>query len=96
MFNNSDKIIRKYVGIYGKVKGVGFRSRTEEASKKFPVTGWMRNESDDFISMEIQGTKKEINRFIRYLKRGKGIRIENIKAREIAAVPDESGFSIQY
>ena len=95
MFNNN-KTIRKYIGLYGKVKGVGFRSRTEEASKKFSVTGWMRNEGDDFIGMEIQGTKREINRFIRYLKRGKGIRIENVKAREITVVPDESGFSILY
>ena len=53
MGNNS--IVRKHIIFYGYVQGVGFRYRARHAADLYGCTGWVRNEWDGSVSMEIQG-----------------------------------------
>ena len=91
MFNNKT-VERKYIRLYGKVHSVGLRARAEDAAAQFELTGWFRNEGEDSVSMELQGTKKNIKKFIAYLEDGPKIRIENIKSKDIEPLSDETSF----
>ena len=55
MSDYNSRIIRKYLKIRGFVQGVGFRYRTEHAANRVGATGWVRNDPDGEVSMEIQG-----------------------------------------
>lgn len=90
------KIIRKYIRFYGQVQAVGFRWRAMEAARAYGATGWVRNEYDDSVSMEIQGTKEQIDDVIAALHRGAYIRIDYMEDREIAPKPEERAFRVQY
>ena len=47
----------------GEVQGVGFRWTTRHVANGIGCTGWVRNEWDGSVSMELQGTDEQISQF---------------------------------
>ncbi len=88
------EIIRKKIVFYGWVQGVGFRYRAYHAANAVGVTGWVRNNYDDTVTMEIQGTESQIDQVILAIERGTYIKIENMDSKTIPLKPDERNFSI--
>ncbi len=86
--------IRKKITFYGWVQGVGFRYRAYHAANAFGATGWVRNNGDDSVSMEIQGTESQIDQVILAIERGSYIRIENMDCHTIPLKPEERDFRI--
>ena len=86
------KIIRRHITFYGSVQGVGFRWRARHAADMVGATGWVRNEWDGSVTMEIQGTEDQIDQVILAIERGTYIRIENLDVKTIPALEDERGF----
>ena len=89
-------IVRRYIRFYGQVQAVGFRWRATQAAKAYGVSGWVRNEYDDSVSMEIQGTRRQIDDVIASLQRGSYIRIDHMETKELSVDPDERGCSVRY
>ena len=85
-------MIRKRIIFTGSVQGVGFRYRARHAAELYGCTGWVRNEYDGSVVMEIQGTEEQINQVILAVERGTFVRIENMNVRNIPVVEDERGF----
>ena len=85
-------MIRRHIVFYGWVQGVGFRYRACHAANLFGCTGWVRNEGDGSVTMEIQGTEEAIDRVILAIERGTWVRIENMDSRTIPLEEDERGF----
>ena len=54
-------IIRKHFFFKGRVQGVGFRYRAQNAASLYSVTGWVKNLYDGSVEMEAQGTEEEEN-----------------------------------
>ena len=90
------KTVRKYIRFYGLVQAVGFRYHARNAASLYGATGWVRNEYDGSVSMEIQGTEDQINSVINALENDSYIRIYNKEVREIPLVDDERGFKVAY
>ena len=55
-------------------------------------TGWVRNEWDGSVSMEIQGTESAIDQVIIAIERGHYVRIENMDVKELEPVEGEYEF----
>lgn len=85
-------IIRRHIVFYGWVQGVGFRWRARNAAQAVGVTGWVRNEYDGSVTMEIQGTEEQIDRVILAIEEGRWVRIENMESRQIPVDPEERSF----
>ena len=62
-------MIRKRIVFHGWVQGVGFRYRARHAAEHLGATGWVRNEYDGSVTMEIQGTEMLINNREQILRR---------------------------
>lgn len=90
------KTVRKYIRFYGQVQAVGFRWRAMQAAQLYGVSGWVRNEYDDSVSMEIQGTQKQIDDVIAALDRGAYIVIERMDVKKLETIDDERGFRVRY
>jgi acylphosphatase len=54
----------KHVVFTGHVQGVGFRYTALSISRQYPVSGYVRNESDGTVEMIVQGAPADIDNFI--------------------------------
>ncbi len=84
--------IRKHIVFEGWVQGVGFRYRACRAAELYGCTGWVRNESNGAVSMEIQGEEPQIDQVISAIERGTYVRIENMAVRSMPVKEEEYGF----
>lgn len=85
-------MIRRHIVFYGWVQGVGFRYRAIHAANLYGCTGWVRNEWDGSVSIEIQGTEDQIDKVILAIEAGRYIRIENMEIHMLPPVENEKGF----
>lgn len=85
-------MIRRHITFYGWVQGVGFRYRARHAANLYGCTGWVRNEWDGSVTMEIQGTEEQIDSVILAIEKGRYVRIENMDSRTIPVIEQEHGF----
>ncbi len=88
-------MVRKHIIFYGSVQGVGFRWRAKNAAEHYSCTGWVRNEWDGSVSMEIQGTEEAIQSVILAIEKGTFVRIENMDMKNIPIVEDEYRFGTE-
>ena len=47
--------VRRHFSISGQVQGVGFRYRARYAAQALELTGWVENEDDGSVTLEVQG-----------------------------------------
>ena len=95
MLNNNGKNMKEYSAyllVDGIVQGVGFRYKAIHAARTAGATGWVRNEYDGSVTMEIQGTYWQIEQVVSVLGDDRFIRIEDIDVRRIDPVADENEF----
>ena len=85
-------MIRRRIVFSGYVQGVGFRGRAHKAAELYGCTGWVRNDWDGTVTMEIQGTEEQIDAVILAIERGRYVRIENMDSRTLPVDGNESGF----
>ena len=87
----SENLIRKHYWFSGRVQGVGFRYRSCYIASSLGVTGWVRNNWDERVEMEAQGTREDLARMVEMLYRQSFIGIEGVE-EEVVPVEVESGF----
>ena len=88
-------MIRRHISFYGHVQGVGFRYRAGHAANTFGCTGWVRNEWDGSVSMEIQGEEENIDRVIMTIESGRYVQIENMDSRVMPVDENERSFRVR-
>lgn len=93
---SKNEIIREHYVIKGQVQGVGFRYRANYAANNLGVTGWVQNEWDGSVVMELQGTKEQINRTLVMINRSSYIYIDRMDCTRIPVEEDERSFHVCY
>ena len=88
-------MVRKHYRFTGRVQGVGFRYRAKHAASGMCVTGWVRNEGDGSVEMEVQGTEEAINRMLVMINRSNYIQIDTIECRESPPKEQERTFQVR-
>ena len=86
---------RKQIVFSGSVQGVGFRYRARHAADLYGCTGWVRNEWDGSVTMEIQGEEEAIDRVIQAIDAGRYVEILNMAVRTVKIDPDERSFRVR-
>ncbi len=90
---------RLHISFIGEVQGVGFRWTAQLKAREVGITGWVRNESDGSVTMEIQGSNDEIARFFGLFNRSyANYPIEYImdEKEEIPLDPTETDFEVRF
>ena len=85
-------ITRKRIRFTGWVQGVGLRWLARHAAARFDCTGWIRNEGDGSVSMEIQGAEEAIDQVLAAIEAGRYVRIESMESRTLPPAEGEYGF----
>ena len=89
------EITRKRFSFSGYVQGVGFRWRARRAAEAAGVTGWVRNETDGSVTMELQGRIEAIEQVLDTIERGLYIQIAGMDVRTIPPQDGERGFAVK-
>ncbi len=56
--------------IEGRVQGVGFRAFTQRHGIEYGLTGWVRNRWDGTVEVVAEGSRMNLEKFLRVLQRG--------------------------
>ncbi|WP_236138595.1 acylphosphatase [Mongoliitalea daihaiensis] len=76
-------MINRRIQVYGKVQGVFFRKSTYEKALDLRIKGWVKNEADGSVSVEIEGELHGILAMSSWLKSGPPLsKVTNIKIEE--------------
>ena len=87
--------MKRYHYIFkGRVQGVGFRFTAIQYANQLGLTGWVRNNYDGSVEMEVQGEEYTIQSMIQHLRNDRYIRIDSFKKEERPLV-NESGFGLK-
>lgn len=87
-----EEIKRKHITFYGDVQGVGFRYRARHAAGLVGATGWVRNEFDGSVTMEVQGTDAQIDQVVALVAEGRYVQIDRMEVKTIPLEENETGF----
>lgn len=86
---------RRAVIFNGRVQGVGFRYATREVAERFKVTGWVRNEPDGSVRLEIQGEGPELSALVQAVQDRMAGYIQQASTEPMVPSPGEAGFGIR-
>lgn len=86
---------RRKLRFHGRVQGVGFRYRASYIASSLGLTGWVQNEYDNTVSMEVQGDSLMINKMLQTLNSGSYIQIDWVDSEQIE-LKKERSFKVLY
>jgi len=87
--------IRQHIKVTGRVQGVGFRFTAQNAASALGLTGWVQNEYDGSVTLEVQGEKDTINHMFELIERSPFIEIEHMFRQSISVDTSECSFHIK-
>ena len=88
----SAPLARRRFRFYGTVQGVGFRWRARHAAEGLGLTGWVRNEYDGSVTLELQGGDGQLDRALEMLENGRFLSIDRMEMQTVPLDEDERGF----
>lgn len=59
-----------HMRVWGRVQGVGFRAFVARNAADLNVTGWVRNIGSDQVETRAEGTRKDLEAFVKIIQRG--------------------------
>jgi acylphosphatase len=73
------------IRVCGRVQMVLFRDFTQRKAKKLGVCGFVRNEKDGSVYIEVEGYDEAVDKFLEWCKQGsKFARVDSIKIENIS------------
>lgn len=90
-------MIRVEVVYHGRVQGVGFRATVRAAARQFRVAGWVRNEDDGTVKLDVQGDEPQVEALLAEIARRMGRFIERAHRLTLPVenAPEASGVEIR-
>lgn len=88
-------MIRQKIIFYGNVQGVGFRYTAKYAARSLGLTGWVYNDYDGSVLMEVQGNPETIEKLIAKIEERPFIIIDKMDVQNIPLNDKEWEFDIK-
>lgn len=86
--------VRKHITFHGRVQGVGFRYTAKYMARSLGLAGWVKNEWDGTVTLEIQGREALIQKLLVGLNNNQFISIEWMDTEEIP-LREERSFKVR-
>lgn len=93
--DESQKLYRYEMRFFGQVQGVGFRYTAYNAAFSEGATGWVKNEWDGTVLMQIQGNLGQIAKVLKKIEDEIFIEIDRIEKKLIPVQDAEKRFSVR-
>lgn len=88
---------RRAITVIGRVQGVGFRYFTYDNARKYSLTGWVRNNTEGGVAIEVQGPAQSLDAFIAEINEGPALaRVRELQIVDMPLSDGEEGFEVRY
>ena len=88
--------VRRRYHFYGRVQGVGFRYEAMGIASQLSLVGWVKNEYDGSVIVEIEGAPNYIDSFIMAIRAVPRFNITEIKLENLPPLGTETKFKLLY
>jgi len=69
--------------VHGQVQGVFFRANTKRKAEELGLCGFVRNEPNTTVRIEVEGTKEKIDQLIKWCQSGpERAKVEKVETKE--------------
>lgn len=90
---NEKRVIYRY---RGDVQGVGFRVNAIQQARGLAIVGFVRNESNGDVTMDVQGPPDDVNELAKRVGSSMSRKINDTLVDERDPLPDRDHFRIAY
>ncbi|MBI3942002.1 MAG: acylphosphatase [Chloroflexi bacterium] len=91
------ELIRLKARVIGEVQGVGFRMHTMQRAAQLGLTGWVRNESDDSVTVVAEGRRSAVEMLERWLRQGpSAAEVQRVESSWNSATGEFRTFEVRY
>jgi acylphosphatase len=91
-----DDLARVHIWVTGRVQGVGFRAFVASSAGFIGVTGWVRNAGYDTVEAVAEGSRQQVEQFIRVAKTGPSAsRVDESRMEEETPSGEFANFEIR-
>jgi len=85
------------IKIYGDVQGVCFRYDSKEKADELELAGFVRNEPDGTVYIEVEGEEDALNKFLEWCEKGpKFAKVEQVEFESGDASGAFESFEVRY
>jgi acylphosphatase len=63
-------LCHKNIRLSGRVQGVGFRYNAREAASQYGIVGFIRNQPNGDVYLEVEGSRPAVDEFIDWCREG--------------------------
>lgn len=77
------------------MQGVGFRATAVDLARRRGLVGWVRNESDGTVTVEVQGPQPQLDQFLDELARVFDRHIRDCRVEPLEPIDAERGFEVR-
>lgn len=88
-------MIRQQIIFYGRVQGVGFRYKARYMADSLGLTGYVHNEYNGTVRMEVQGEEALIDRLLQSLNQDRYIDIRDMDIKKLTVDEEERSFRVR-
>lgn len=88
--------VRRRYRFYGLVQGVGFRYEAIGLASQLSLVGWVKNEHDGSVTIEIEGAPNYIDSFIMAIRAVRRFNITEIKVDDLPLLGTETTFKLLF
>ncbi len=75
--------------LWGRVQGVNLRWQVQEHALQNELTGWIKNEKDGSVLIELQGSKVSLNDFVSWLQtRARFVNVGMMQTNKLITRPE--------
>lgn len=84
------------VQVFGKVQGVFYRASSKNRADDLGLVGWVKNELDGSVWIEVQGEDEHVKKFIQWCRHGSEFAdVDEVKTKKIGSI-DFKDFKIRH
>lgn len=89
--------MKRIVAIYrGHVQNVGFRANAVQQSGGLDLSGFVRNQSDGSVQMDVQGPAADVDTLLRRIQSSMSDNIDDVRIDPRDPKERDAGFCIRY
>ncbi len=92
----SNSLIHLNLRLIGSVQGVGLRASAKAKADELGITGFVRNEPDSSVTMEAEGLKEAVERFVFWLEHEFDYYSSHKLIRTVGSVAGYDSFEIKF
>ena len=92
----TESLVRVHIWVKGRVQGVGFRAFVADSAEYIGVNGWVRNVNWDTVETIAEGTRQQVDIFVKAVKTGpRAARVDACRVEDEPVGAQFSGFEIR-